>query len=87
MTERFVSGNAIRLLKNGEEYFPALESAINAAVHEVFLETYIFEHDRAGIMIGKALCLAAERGASVHLMVDGFGSRTLPESFVEEMEN
>lgn len=86
MTEQFVSGNAIKLLKNGEDYFPSLESAIDSAAHEVFLETYIFEYDRAGIRIGKALSRAAQRGVSVHLMVDGFGSRTLPEPFVAEME-
>ena len=86
MTEHFVSGNAIRLLKNGDEYFPALESAIEEASHEIFMETYIFEHDRAGVRIGDALQRAATRGVSVHLMVDGFGSRTLPQAFVREME-
>lgn len=86
MTEHFVSGNAIRLLKNGEEYFPALENSIDSAVHEVFLESYIFEHDLAGIRIGEALKRAARRGASVHLLIDGFGSRTLPEKFVDEMQ-
>ncbi len=85
--ERFVSGNAIRLLKNGDAYFPALEAALDSASHEVFLETYIFEHDSAGIRIGEALTRAAKRGASVHLMIDGFGSRKLPETFVETMGN
>ncbi len=85
-TEHFLSGNSIRLLKNGEEYFPALETAIDRATHEVFLETYIFAPDRAGIRIGEALKRAAGRGVAVHLMLDGFGSRTLPEAFVDEME-
>lgn len=84
--EHFVSGNAVRLLKNGDQYFPALEAAIDRAVREVFLETYIFERDRVGVRIGEALKRAAGRGVSVHLMIDGFGSRTLPLSFVNEME-
>ncbi len=85
--ERFVSGNAIRLLKNGDAYFPALEAALDSAAHEVFLETYIFEQDSAGVRIGEALIRAAKRGASVHLMIDGFGSRKLPEAFVETLGN
>ncbi|NNM82463.1 MAG: cardiolipin synthase ClsB [Burkholderiales bacterium] len=86
MKERLVAGNAIRLLKNGEQYFPALESAIDRAEKEIFLETYIYEVDRAGISIGDALMRAAARGVSVHLLIDGFGSRKLPESFVTTLK-
>ncbi len=86
MKEHFFSGNAIRLLKNGDEYFPVLEEAIEQATREIFLETYIFEHDKAGIRIGAALSNAAKRGVMVHLMIDGFGSRKLPEAFVEQLE-
>lgn len=82
----FVSGNAIRLLKNGDEYFPALEAAIDAASHEIFLETYIFESDSAGTRIGEALMRAARRGLSVHLLLDGFGSKKLPAPFIENLQ-
>lgn len=84
--EHFVSGNAVKLLKNGDQYFPALEAAIDRACHEIFIETYIYEQDRAGIRIGEALKRAAQRGVSVHLMLDGFGSRTLPAPFVSDLE-
>ncbi|MEZ5627816.1 MAG: cardiolipin synthase ClsB [Rhodocyclaceae bacterium] len=71
----FSEGNAVTLLENGAEFFPALASAIDHARHEVFLETYIFRDDRIGQMIAEALVRAAERGVSVSLLVDGFGSR------------
>ena len=45
---RFVPGNRIALLRNGAEYFPALERAIDGAQREVWLETYIFADDPAG---------------------------------------
>ncbi len=71
----FLAGNGITLLESGGEFFPALREAIDAARREVFLETYIFEDDEAGALIGGALRRAARRGVRVHLLVDGFGCR------------
>ena len=76
---KFRRGNRIRLLRNVEEYFPALEREIDAAASEIFLETYIFEPDDTGQRIAAALMRAAQRGVLVHLMIDGFGSRLFPE--------
>jgi len=76
---KFRRGNQIRLLRNVEEYFPALEREIEAAASEIFLETYIFEADHTGQRIAAALARAARRGVLVHLMIDGFGSRLFPE--------
>lgn len=73
----FVAGNAITLLRTGDEYFPALIDAIAAARSEVFLETYIFEDDGAGRQVADALAQAAQRGVRVHLLVDGFGAANL----------
>jgi len=73
-------GNRIRLLRNVEEYFPALEREIDAAASEIFLETYIFEDDDTGQRIAAALMRAARRGVLVHLMIDGFGSHLFPEA-------
>ena len=73
-------GNRIRLLRNVEEYFPALEREIDAAASEIYLETYIFEDDDTGQRIAAALMRAARRGVLVHLMIDGFGSHLFPEA-------
>ncbi|MEK6209201.1 MAG: cardiolipin synthase ClsB [Pseudomonadota bacterium] len=77
---KFRRGNRIRLLRNVEEYFPALEREIDAAASEIFLETYIVEADDTGERIAAALMRAARRGVLVHLMIDGFGSRLFPEN-------
>jgi cardiolipin synthase A/B len=78
---RFVPGNRLQLLSNGEEYFPALVAAIDAAATEVFLETYIFAGDETGSLVTDALARAASRGVAVHLLLDGFGSREFPARF------
>jgi cardiolipin synthase len=81
----FVNGNHIKLLRNGKEYFPALEAAIDAAKHEIYLETYIYQADKTGIKIGKALMRAAQRGVSVCLLLDGFGSQDLAHNYIQSL--
>ena len=73
LRSRLVAGNAVVLLCNGAEYFPALERALDAAQRTVFLETYLFEADPSGWRIARAMAAAAGRGVAVHLIVDGFG--------------
>jgi cardiolipin synthase A/B len=72
---RYTAGNAVALLRNGSEYFPAVVEAINAAAHSVYLEAYIFADDSAGRMVADALQRAAERGVDVRVVIDGFGSK------------
>ena len=82
---RDTEGNEIRLLTGGADYFPALEKMIDAARDEIYLETYIYDGDAAGQRIARALSRAARRGVATHLLLDGFGSKALPESLAAEM--
>ena len=82
---QFLYGNQIKLLRSGEEYFPALETAIEAAQHEIYLETYIYQADKVGVQIGQSLTRAAQRGVSVYLLLDGFGSKDLPISYLQSL--
>lgn len=75
-----VEGNRIALLTTGDEYFPALEAAVDGAHDEVHLETYIFEDDPTGRRVAQCLARAARRGVAVRLLVDGFGASNLAPS-------
>lgn len=86
-TLRYVAGNSITLLKNGVDFFPALEAAIDSARVEVHLETYIFADDVTGRRIAAALARAAQRGAVVRVVADGFGSRDFfPAAMIAALE-
>ena len=86
-TLRYVEGNSITLLKNGVDFFPALEAAIDSARVEVHLETYIFADDVTGRRIAAALARAAQRGAVVRVVADGFGSRDFfPATMIAALE-
>lgn len=81
----FVEGNQISLLHNGEEYFPVLEAAIETARFEIHIETYIFELDAVGTKIAAALTRAVQRGVTVYLLLDGFGSQNLSKEAINSL--
>ena len=71
----FSGGNQVRLLQGGDELFPAMRAAIDAARHEVWLATYIFHDDPSAMALVDALVAADQRGVRVRVVVDGFGSK------------
>nr|WP_295787360.1 cardiolipin synthase ClsB [Rhodoferax sp.] len=78
-------GHHVRLLQGGSEFFPALIAAIDASVHEVWLETYIYNFDTAGEQVAVALERAALRGVRVYLVMDGIGTPHIPEVWAERL--
>jgi cardiolipin synthase len=82
---RWTAGNDVRLLENGEEFFPAVFEAIDAAREEVLIETFILFEDKVGHALREAMVGAARRGVRVTLLVDGFGSSDLGAAYVTEL--
>lgn len=68
-----VGGNTIKLLKNGEQAYPAMMEAINNSQYSLFLSTYIFETNKTGRQFIAALTQATRRGVDVRVIIDGFG--------------
>lgn len=81
-----VTGNHVRLLQSGVEFFPALITAIDAAQTEIHLETYIFNADPCAETVRDALIRAAQRGVRVRLMIDGIGSRDFPDAWLKLLQ-
>jgi cardiolipin synthase A/B len=82
MQGRWIEGNDIRLLENGEEFFPRVFACIANAQREVVVETFILFDDKVGLQLHEALLAAARRGVQVDVTVDGFGSCDLSDQFV-----
>ncbi|RJP76530.1 MAG: cardiolipin synthase ClsB [Desulfobacteraceae bacterium] len=82
-----IPNNQIILLQNGAAYFPAIKAAIDRAKHEIYLESYIFENDNTGRCISEALRRAALRGVKTHVLIDGFGSNSLPKSLIDSLKS
>jgi cardiolipin synthase len=67
-------GNAIDLLRNGDDAYPAMLVAIEAASVSIGLSSYIFYDDDAGEKFVTALAAARDRGVEVRVLIDGIGS-------------
>ena len=80
-----IPGNRVSLLPYGEAYFPALETAFDRARYDIYLETYIYENDAVGQRIADALKRAAQRGVTVHVLIDGYGSKDLAKSVLNDL--
>jgi cardiolipin synthase len=66
-------GNAIAMLHNGDEAYPQMLAAIDAARSSVALSSYIFRADAAGNEFVAALGRAHRRGIPVRVLIDGYG--------------
>ncbi len=80
-----ITGNSVRLLRNGEQAFPAWLAAIDAASERISLEMYIFSEDPIGRRFADALARAARRGVVVRLLYDYFGCRMTPAAFFRNL--
>jgi phosphatidylserine/phosphatidylglycerophosphate/cardiolipin synthase-like enzyme len=67
-------GNAFRLLDGGGEFFPVMLAAVEAARESVLLEMYLVHSGALVTRFVAALVGAAQRGARVSVVFDGFGA-------------
>ena len=79
--------HALELLEGGQQYFPVLIRAIDAATLWVQLETYIFDLHGAGGELAQALINAAQRGLKVQVLVDGIGTQLLTAEWQRKMKD
>ena len=74
---RLVSGNRVRLLKDGRENYPAWLNAIRAARGHIHFESYIIHEDSTGREFADALIAKARERVRVRVVYDwmgGFGT-------------
>jgi cardiolipin synthase A/B len=74
---RLVSGNRVRLLKDGRGNYPAWLNAIGAARRHIHFESYIIHEDSTGREFADALIAKAREGVRVRVVYDwmgGFGT-------------
>ena len=75
------SDSTCNWLCTGNEVFPAMLAAIDAAEKSVCLEIYVYQDSPLGIRFREALVRACGRGARVRVLVDAVGSYFLPGHF------
>ncbi|MEK2645893.1 phospholipase D-like domain-containing protein [Bdellovibrio sp. BCCA] len=68
------SWSQIRIFHSGDEYFHSLVEDIRKAQRSITIESYIFAIDKLTQTILEELTRARERGCTIKIVVDGFGS-------------
>ncbi|MGZ3768972.1 MAG: phospholipase D-like domain-containing protein [Bdellovibrio sp.] len=68
------SWSHVRIFHSGDAYFESLIEDIRNAKKSITIESYIFAYDKLTEIILDELAIALERGCSVKIVVDGFGS-------------
>ncbi len=84
-TTQWRAGNKLRLLENGDEFYPRVFQSIKAAKREVLIETFIFFEDEVGNALRDLLVETASKGVRVCVTVDGYGSPDLTTEFIASM--
>ena len=69
-----IDGNAVRLLRDAAEHFPAWLDAIRAAKHSILFESYLWEDDPVGREFAEALAERVRSGVRVYVVYDWLGS-------------
>jgi cardiolipin synthase len=80
-------GNQVRLFFRGEDAFASVRQAIEGAIEEILLETYILRDDGTGRKLLGLLGAAAARGVKVRVLADAYGSWTTKGAFWREMRH
>lgn len=70
-----IAGNAIRILRDATENFPAWLEAIHGAQRTIFFESYMIGDDRVGREFVAALTDRARAGVRVRVLYDWLGTR------------
>ena len=81
-----VGGNAVTELLNGDQIFPPMLAAIQAAKKSITFETYIYWSGDIGKQFADALSERARTGVRVHVLLDWVGSANMDESYLTEMK-
>jgi cardiolipin synthase len=72
---KVLGANQIKMLKGGDETYPAMIEAIKHAQRSIALQSYIFDHDTVGKELAQALIDAHQRGVQVRVLIDAVGAK------------
>jgi cardiolipin synthase len=83
----FLPGNTLKVLNNGDEFYPAMLRDIDLAERSITIEAYIYWAGEIGIAFAKALAAAAQRGIKVKILLDAVGSQSIGNEILKILED
>lgn len=80
-------GNRVEVLRNGDEIFPALFDAIDAADHTIDFLTFVYWEGKVGTHLAESLAKRATAGVRVRVLLDSYGARFIDTTSIGLMED
>jgi cardiolipin synthase len=80
-----VGGNAVDVLLNGEEIFPAMLEAIRSAERTITYAQYFYEDGPVARDLAEALAERCRAGLGVSVLLDSFGALYAPREYTDLM--
>ena len=80
-------GNAIEILVNGDEIFPAMLEAIRSAEKTIHFLTYVYWRGRIAEEFANAIALKAAQGVECYVLLDALGAGPMDRTLIETMTN
>lgn len=80
------TAEAVELFADGERMVASAAAAIEAAEHEILIESYILRDDGTGLDLKKRLVAARERGVRVCVLADAIGSFSTASAYWQALE-
>jgi cardiolipin synthase len=79
-------GNRLEVLRNGDEIFPAMLEAIDAAEHTIDFLTFVYWNGEIGREFGDHLARRAQAGVRVRVLLDAWGAHTMDKGVLSELD-
>ena len=80
-----VGGNSAEFLLNGEQIFPAIVDAIRSAKKTITYAQYFYEDGPVAREVAEALSERCREGVGVNVLLDAFGTLSMPKEYAELM--
>jgi cardiolipin synthase len=85
-TAPIVSGNAVHVLLNGEEIFPAVIDAVRSAQRTITYAQYYWEEGPVARDLADAIAERCRAGVGGNVLLDAFGSLAIPREQLDQMQ-
>jgi cardiolipin synthase len=83
----FVPGNSLRILNNGDEFFPVMLDEVRRAEMSITMEAYIYWAGQIGLKFAEALSARARAGVRVKILLDAIGSSDIGDEIIKMLES
>ena len=81
-----VDGNRVDILLNGDQIFPAKLAAIRSARTTITYAEYFYADGEPAREIAEALAERCRAGVTAHILLDGFGTLSMPREYLKLLE-